>query len=215
MKRFLSLLLMLSLLAVPALAETTADPLAEQAIALGARLGELAASEVYVAAYSASDTIAEAVAAWAEGDYGMPAAIQRVTLDPASANILITALMGVDSSAGLSGAAYDELARRLLTALPTMINSTLGAETLAATSIMTIQTAILCEACEMPTLYILSYERGAPVTVAFQPCQDGAVLAQAGFLGLPSGEAAETVLSGAIAALGALGMTELEEIPLP
>lgn len=215
MKRFVSLLLILLLLAMPALAETTADPLVDHAIALGGRLGELAANEAYVNAYSASDAIAEVVAAWAEGDYGMPVAIQRATLNLEAANILITELMGADSSAGLPGAAYDEFTRRLLGALPTMMNGALGAETLAAASIMTIQTAILCEACEMPTLYILSYERGAPVTVAFQPCQDGAVLAQAGFLGLPSGEPSDAVLSGAIAALGALGMTAFEEIPLP
>ena len=215
MKRAILLFLILSLCALPVLGETATDPLLDQAVALARRLGELAACEDYVAAYSASPAIDKIVAVWAAGDYSSPATVQRATLEPEAILTLITALTGAAPSSGLSETAYEELSRRLLNSLPSMVNGTAGTETIAAASIMTIQTAFLCEACDAPTLYILSYAHGTPVSVTFQPYEDGAVLAQAYFLGSPSDGESDAFLSGALAMLSALGVTEFEEIQRP
>ena len=212
MKRMFLLAFAMSLLVVSASAQTSADPLAEQAVALASRLGELAASEGYVAAYGASSAVGEIVAEWAKGDYGAPAAIHRATLDPDKALSLVAGLSGTDAPFGLSETAYEELSRRMLGSLASMINGTAGAETIAAASLMTVQTAMVCESCDAPTLYVLRYERGTPVAVTFQPCQDGAALVQTCFLALPAGDALDAALFGALAMLGA---EELEEIPLP
>lgn len=212
MKRVFSLLLILSLLVVlPAQAETPADPLLDQAVALARRLGELAASEDYVAAYSTSSAISEIIAVWAEGDYDAPAAVGRSTLNPDAMATIIAALSRDTQIVGLPDAVYGEISRRMLSALPSLFAGTAGVESIAAVSVMTIQTAFVCEACDTPTLYILRYEQGASVAVTFQPCQDGAVLAQACFLNMPAGEGN----FNAIAMLSALGLINFEEVPLP
>ena len=213
MKHLFSLLLILSLLALPAQAETPADPLLDQAIALACRLGELAASEGYVAAYSTSGAISEIVAAWASGNYGAPAAAQRVTLDAEATGALLAGLSGEGTLSGLSETAYGELSRRVLDSLPTMALGMAGTETIAAASIMTVRTAFVCDGCDAPALYMLSYASGAPVAVTFQPYQDGAVIAQACFLGSPQTDAG--ALSGILAVLSGLGVTSVEEVPLP
>lgn len=215
MKRIFSLLLILSLIAWPALAETPADPLLEQALALARRLGELAASEDYVAAYSTSSAVSEVIAVWAEGDYDAPAAVGRLTLDPDATATLIAALSGGAQLSGLPETVYEEISQRMLSALPSMLIGTAGVENIAAASIMTIRTAFVCETCDTPALYILGYEHGTSVAVTFQPCQDGAVLAQACFIDSPARNSSDDDYFNVLAVLNVLGVIEFEEVPLP
>ena len=223
MKRVILVLSFLLLLVSFSLAEESGEPLLTQAIALGARIGELAGSELYISAFSASDSINEVISRWAEGDYTAPVAAMRTTLDTDSALSIASLLTAqqVDADGegnptdSVSDTVREELARRLLNALPTMLNGSAGTETIAAASIMSIQTAFLCEACDTPALYILTYEGGMPVAVTFQPCQDGVVTAQACFLAL-QGDASGSglALQSALSMLNLMGIGPLEEIPL-
>lgn len=206
MKRTMLILFALLLLVPVSLAQESGEALLAQAVALGERMGELAASEAYVAAFTSSDSIGGIIAGWGEGDYSAPAAVWRSTLN-ADAALSAASML---TNAQQPDAAREELSRRLLSSLPSMANAAAGAEVIAATSIMTAQTAFVCEACDEATIYILTYASGTPVAVTFQPCQDGAVVAQAYFLAVSDSD-----LQTALGMLSLMGASAFEEVALP
>lgn len=207
MKRiFLSVVVVLlcAALCVPCALAEDIDPLLEQAKALAVRLSELAESDAYLRIISGSESIIEIIEGW-RGDYSAPTSALRVTLE--SGERLLPAMTSVEIDP--SDEIADLLTRRLFAVIPSTINAAQGTEALAATSALTTNTAFVCETCDAPALYILTFENGMSVAATFVPYQDGAVIAQATFLAADAEAWSPTLES-----LQALEVLRLEEIAL-
>lgn len=187
----------------PACAQETADPLLERAVSLAALLDELAENESYVSFFSASETLADTIAAWGAGD---PAKLRALYKGEWSAPFAAMQSLLDAPMPALSDALLVQANQRAAAALPSLMNGAQGAEILAAASIATVQTAFPCDSLQQPVLYLLLPEDGTPIAVTFYPAEDGAVAALATYLAVPALREADSpaAVHEALAAYGAL-----------
>lgn len=211
MKRLGALLLLLLLMMPAARAE---DSPLDRACALARLLDELAGAEGYISLMSGSEEINAQVSAWGEGNHDVPVAAYAITVDSEA----LAQLLGEDAGkalAGLSDGLLRQFHKRLLHAVPSMLNSTLGTTTLAAASICQVSTAFPCDDLTGDALYLLIYRDTAPVMVCFTMEEDGAASANATFL---AGEQAAAIASAAdVSALLPMlsGILQVEELDVP
>lgn len=156
------------------------DALLARAAASASQLQAMAQSDIYPVLFSASSEMLDLIRSWGEGDYSAPSAAYRITFDADA--LTSSPLLSAVSSEPLPAELKPLLSKRLITALPAMLNGTAGTLALAASSIMTVQSAFPCEEQMDYALYILLYDSGMPVAVAFYPEEPGAAGMTACFL---------------------------------
>lgn len=178
MKKLMLLVLALCLAVLPTLAEEQADPLAARAVSMAQHLDALADSEDYLAMMSGSQALTDRLKAWGEGDHSAPRMILKGVWSDDTA--LFSWLMGGSEGDAPSDAVRAELSRRVPMSLASMFNAMEGTEALAAASMCTSSAVFACE-MEGAGLYLLLYDEGAPVLVAWYG-EEGAVCMQAAFL---------------------------------
>lgn len=180
-----------------------AKSLREHGQELVALMGEMAGNGAYIGLYTENTEIGEVLSAAGEGDFSNPKAVYRIQV-PESA-LGQYGLIELESLDRLSPALRKNVKSKSVTALPTMLNSMGGANTLAAASICTANKTFRSD--EVPdsgVIYLYLYEDAVPAAVVFLPGEDGTVLAT-GMLILYDGFQAESPedISGLLGELGA------------
>lgn len=166
------------ILAAALLTACTAKPtvsLKEKGLELVVSMSELAGSEVYRGAMSATNELGVAMAGMA-GDYTSPKAIYAVTIPEGT----VQALLSIDGE--LPATLTDWFEGRACVSIVNMIAARQGASTLAAVASVSYSRSFVYEALEKPTLYLYQYEGDYCVAVSFVPGDDGAVNGSASFL---------------------------------
>lgn len=178
MRKVWVILLALMLLTASAYAE---ESLTERAVALVRTCDALAGDESYGKAMSASGgKIGELLSTWASGDHEQPRLILHA--DTASLADTVNALCGNDDTLVLSETAMAELRKKYPASLPSMLNATAGAETLAAAAIITTD-VIFADDTQGSGMFILLYDHAVPAAVTWY-AENGAVCMQACFLAM-------------------------------
>lgn len=157
--------------------------LASKGLELTQSMGELAASEAYARAMSASTELAEVIAAMGAGSYSAPKAAYSVSLPKDAALELI--FQGEESGLSDSLAAWVEA--KAYTAIPTQLAARAGTAALAAASCVAYGESFVSKALQAPALHLYQYEGDYCAMVSFVPGQDGAVNGSAWFV--PSDDA--------------------------
>lgn len=179
MKRIIALLMTLALCL--SLAAASADPLAEQAAAIGASMRRLAASVSYVTLLTGSGPLAERCAELGWGDTE-PASVQcyAFELDRASCQSYVQDELG-DAAKSMTEEQLDMVTNRLCTAFVSMLNASRGAEDLAAAAALTCSRAVAVDEMPVRCFYVLEYAAGSPIIVTVTP-GEGAVSMTGTFL---------------------------------
>lgn len=178
MRKIWAIWLALVLVTASAYAE---DTLADRAVTLVQTCDALAGDESYCSAMTASGgAIGELLKAWADGNHDQPRLI--VHADTSSMTSMIASLYGNDESPMLSETAMAALSKKYPATLPSMLNATAGAETLAAATIAT--TGVIFASDEQGSgMLIFLYDGAVPAAVTWY-AENGAVSMQACFLAM-------------------------------
>ena len=164
-------------------ASQEADPqLLKVAAALTEMLDEIASSDDYVSLMGGGGNIQETIRAWGTHRHTVPRAVYQAELSTTPENDALQPLRDLASDA-----LWKQATSRINSALASQINAAKGAETLAASTICTVQTAFTTAGDMEQIHYILLYDDAAPVMVSFTPYPQesgAAVTASATFLTL-------------------------------
>lgn len=127
-------------------------------------------SEEYVMIYSASEQIARVIDGVAEGDFSEPEAVYSITID--EDDLLEMADVDLDD---VSESLQKIMKSKMAGALSNMINARAGAESLAASSIISMgKTFVYGDKIENQ-IYLYTFEDAKPIMVSFVAGEDGAV----------------------------------------
>lgn len=164
MKRLIALLTALLLLCCSVCA-AAADPLADQAIDIGATMRRLAASEAYVSMISGSPAITARCAELGRGDTE-PVRVRCYSLDQKQ---LLPMIGGDAALSGMSDEVVAILLERVGSGLFSMLNAQSGAEALAAASSVSYGMSVAVDEVPASRFYILEYAVGTPIAVTVTP----------------------------------------------
>lgn len=181
MKRWMCLLACL-LLALPAVGcgeemDASAQWLYTQSLTLADWIGQAAGNRAYVSMYTVGETIQEKIAAVGEMDFSAPVAMTICGETEFSA---LLEQMDAEMTGTLSAQLHQQMERRMLCAIPSMLAGYQGAETLAALNILVMETA--CAAPEWMQggmMTVLEYGGDYAVMVCFFSLDNGTVLISA------------------------------------
>ena len=127
-------------------------------------------SEEYVMIYSASEQIARVIDGVAEGDFSEPEAVYSITID--EDDLLEMADVDLDD---VSESLQKVMKSKMAGALSNMINARAGADSLAASSIISMgKTFVYGDKIENQ-IYLYTFEDAKPIMVSFVAGEDGAV----------------------------------------
>ena len=175
MKKFLTIVLAVFLaLSVCGCSSSPSDTLNAQGQSLANLVAQAAQSEAYLDLYSSSSSLRKILENAAQGDYSAPEAVYvlQFTDMPAQTDALPEPLS-------------QNCRQRVLAAIPSQVNGTEGAETLAAATICTMSKTFVCSSVPENTIYLYQYADGFPIAVTFLPGEDDSVSASAVFLLIP------------------------------
>lgn len=148
------------------------ETLYEHGMELAGLLEEMLSSPEYFEMMGGSDRLGEVIDALMGADLSEPEGAYIVTL-PEEALPMLMDSAEVDMDR-FSGGLRDFMERRMISSVPSILNSRQGAETLAAASILTVSDAWAGEDLELGCYLILSYHDVCPVMVSF--CGDDGVV---------------------------------------
>lgn len=192
MKKRLWLLLSVTALTLAGCNSET-DPTSElyaKGLEMVQSLDAMAENGEYTSLFVSSDEIGAEVSAMGQQDYSSPQAVYKVS----------SLQLATEDTQTLSEDLKEELDTKMLLATPSMINSKLGVNTLAATSVVTATDAFLCEDLTERCILVFTYNGNYTPIVSFVPCEDGTVLvngslvATKALLDVSSPEAVKNVL---------------------
>ena len=127
-------------------------------------------SEEYVMIYSASEQIARVIDGVAEGDFSEPEAVYSITIN--EDDLLEMADVDLDD---VSESLQKVMKSKMAGALSNMINARAGADSLAASSIISMgKTFVYGDKIENQ-IYLYTFEDAKPIMVSFVAGEDGAV----------------------------------------
>ena len=127
-------------------------------------------SKEYVMIYSASEQIARVIDGVAEGDFSEPEAVYSITID--EDDLLEMADVDLDD---VSESLQKVMKSKMAGALSNMINARAGADSLAASSIISMgKTFVYGDKIENQ-IYLYTFEDAKPIMVSFVAGEDGAV----------------------------------------
>lgn len=141
------------------------EALYEHSMELAGLLEDMLSTPEYFNMMSGSQAISDVIMPYMRSDLSEPESAYVVTL-PEDA---LPALMGaaeVDLD-GFSDELRDFVERRMQTSVPTILNSTQGAEVIAAASILTVSDAWAGETIDTGCYVVLMYPHCCPVMVSF------------------------------------------------
>ena len=139
---------------------------------LAGLLEEMLSSPEYFEMMGGSDRLGEVIDQLMGADLSEPESAYIVTLPEEALPMLMdSAEVDMDQ---FSGGLRDFMERRMISSVPSILNSRQGAETLAAASILTVSDAWAGEDLELGCYLILSYPDVCPVIVSF--CGDDGVV---------------------------------------
>lgn len=178
MRKIWAICLALMLVTVSAYAE---ESMADRAVTLVQTCDALAGDESYCSAMAASSGgIGEMLKAWAAGNHDQPRVILHA--DTSSVTSMLASLYGNDDVPLLSETAMEALSKKYPASIPSMLNATAGAETLAAATIATAGMIFASDA-QGSGMLILLYDGAVPAAVTWY-AENGAVSMQACFVAL-------------------------------
>lgn len=188
-----------------------AGTLYEHGMELAELLEEMLGSPEYFEMMGGSDRLGEVIDPLMRADLSEPESAYLVTLPQEALPALMSAAE-VDMDQ-FSGGLRDFMERRMISSVPSILNSRQGAETLAVASILTVSDAWAGESLEAGCYLILSYPDVCPVMVSF--CgDDGVVTGTATLLiGEPLEEDSIEGVSELFAYLGIDGL-DVEELEI-
>lgn len=141
------------------------ETLYEHGMELGGLLEEMLSSPEYFEMMGGSDRLSEVIDSLMGADLSEPESAYIVTLpEDALPTLMDSAEVDMDQ---FSGGLRDFMVRRMISSVPSILNSRQGAETLAAASILTVSDAWAEEDLELGCYLILSYPDACPVMVSF------------------------------------------------
>ncbi len=170
MKKFARFFCLLLVCTVLTACGSSAPSLRDQGISLIAMLDELAGSEECVNLYSASPEI-NAIISGAAATHGEPKAVLALTVPDTL----------VEIPDGISPELGSFLARRTLSALPSQMNASAGAATLAASAICTVSKTFAAQDAK-DVIYLYLYDDAVPAAVTFLTGEDDTVSATATYI---------------------------------
>ena len=153
---------------------TAADDKAlyEHGMELAGLLEEMLSLPEYFEMMGGSDRLGEVIDPLMGADLSEPESAYIVTLPEEALPMLMdSAEVDMDQ---FSGGLRDFMERRMISSVPSILNSRQGAETLAAASILTVSDAWAGEDLELGCYLILNYPDACPVMVSF--CGDDGVV---------------------------------------
>lgn len=143
----------------------TDEALYEHGMELGELLEEMLRSPEYFDLMGGSDRLSEVIIPLMRADLSEPESAYIVELSPDALPLLMSAAEAdLDS---IPGGLRDFIERRMISSVPSIINSQQGAETLAAASILTVSGAWPDGELEAGRYLILNYPYVCPVMVSF------------------------------------------------
>lgn len=150
----------------------------EQGLDVISLMEEMAKSENYSELYSNDPELKEIISAVGEGDYSQPKKVYRIKV-PESMISVIAEMANIDS---MSDSLREYVLSKAQATIATQINAAGGASMIAATSICTAGKTFVNEELTENTIYLYTYESGAPAVVSFTVGEGGAVSASGTFL---------------------------------
>lgn len=137
----------------------------EHGMELAELLEEMLGSPEYFEMMGGSERLGEVIAPLMRADLSQPESAYLVTLSEEALPLLMDAAE-VDMDQ-FSHRMREFLERRMISSVPSILNSRQGAETLAAASILTVSDAWAGENLELGCYLILNYPDACPVLVSF------------------------------------------------
>ena len=153
------------------------DSLYDRGMGVIERMDHMAESDAYVSLFTVEGTINDKIKSMGEGDYSSPKAVYKITVTNAE---LDRYLQG-DADLNLSEELQKELRRKVIASIPTYINALNGAETLAASSIITTGDSFLSDESAYQ-IYFYLYDGEYSAAVSFAPNDEGIVNATGVFI---------------------------------
>lgn len=158
-----------------------------QGLELIALMGEMAQSDAYFSMYSTvpevkaqMDKVARAAEA---GIYQNPKAVYQITADPDGLMELLKNTSGADADFDRMPPELKAYAQsRLFSSCASILNSTAGMESIAASSIYTCSKSFVCHEASEDTAYLYTYEDACPVLVTFSAGENYAVNASGTYI---------------------------------
>jgi hypothetical protein len=134
---------------------------------------EMAGSDAYISAMSASAELSAIIGTISGGDYSKPDKVWKVTV-PDGASAAVLEAYGMETS-DISERLMSELDKRIVSAAATRLNAMSGAATIAAASILTVNDDFLCEGLDHSVIYIYHFDGAASVMINFLPGDESIV----------------------------------------
>ena len=158
--------------------EAASPVLYDRGIEIVALISEMAENENYLTAMTGMEDILQLLSDAAPEDPNSPKAVYEIVIPE---DQLLDAL-GVENTEGMSQKLQANLTAKSCSALASRINSLEGVNNLAAASLCTAGKSFVERSFEGNTLYLYTYEKGAPVLVSFSSGEDHVVTATGCFL---------------------------------
>ncbi len=150
----------------------------EQGLDVVALMSEMARTDGYVAIYSGSQEMCDAVKNIGKGDFGEPKAVYEITVDDES----LALVSGMKNLEGASEELKQSLKQKLLAAFMMQINGMGGAVDLASSNVCAAEKTFVNGDVTEDTIYLYTYENALPAAVIFMVGEDGAVSANGIFI---------------------------------
>ncbi len=166
----------------------TYQTLYDNGIKIISLMTEMADSKDYISAMSVSPELSGAIAQIGGGDYSEPDQVFKVTV-PDSISAAAFEAHG-EENPDVSDTLRLELDKRFVSSAALRLNSTDGAATVAAVSVLTAGRNFLCEGLDHSMIYLYLFRNGIPIMITFLPGNENIVSASGYFLF--SGELDET-----------------------
>lgn len=150
----------------------------EELIAL---MVEKAGSDGYRSLMTTSEEIGAILDQIVEEDYEEPQAVGQIEVTE-SMRTMIYGYAGAEKDLTLSDRLKEDVDKKLVSGMASMLNARYGATTLAAVSLINSGSSFRFDGLDQGTIYFYFYEDGYPAMVSFYPEDNGVVSANASFL---------------------------------
>ena len=130
-------------------------------------LDEMAESEEYRKLFSASDEVGAIISDMGAGDYSSPKAIYKINEIELNQNSADLSTLPVNLQ--------EKVKKKMIGAIPTMLNSVNGTESLAASSIITDTKYFNYPAETKPYIYLYAYDGNYSIMLLYMPYNDNLV----------------------------------------
>lgn len=153
------------------------DSLYDRGMSIIEKMDSMAESQDYISLFTGEGTITDKIKSMGEGDYSAPKAVYKITITNAELDRYIQG----DNDVELSEELQEEVRKKVVASIPTYINAMNGAETLAASSIITTGDSFLSDESTYQ-IYFYLYDGEYSAAVSFVPNDEGIVNATGVFI---------------------------------